>query len=174
MAQSTGSGLALSRKWNPSDTHLKAGGADAGWVLAALLGDGRVHAVAAPPFGQKATAYVSLVTSSVRQHFADLEQRREQQRLKQLHLRRTEDLNSIPFWVLSDIIYGELPEAMNEELVELINLRNEIWGHTFKGGWSLFSIHKLCSPTLRKKLHEFERRWEAFNACFTVGSWCIW
>jgi cytochrome P450 len=159
--------------YRDSDTHFKAGNVNAGWVLGELIGDGvgllsssdwkRVHAVVAPPFAQKATAYASLVMSRVQRHFAAIEQSREQQRLKPLHLKPTEDLNSIPFWVLSDIVYGELPGAMNEELAALIDLRNQIWAYTFKGGWSLLSIHKHCSPTVSKKLQEFEQRWEAFN-----------
>ncbi|KAL3449104.1 putative cytochrome P450 monooxygenase [Aspergillus insuetus] len=159
--------------YKDSDTHFKVGSANAGWVLGALLGDGvgllngskwkRVHSVVAPPFGQKATAYVDLVTSRVQRHFAEFEDRCAQHGMKPLQFRATEDLNSIPFWILKDIIYGELPDAMNRELTELIDLRNEIWAHTFKGGWSMFAVHKLFYPKLRRQLHEFESRWDAFN-----------
>jgi cytochrome P450 len=159
--------------YRDSDTHFKVGSANAGWVLGALLGDGvgllngdtwkRVHSVVAPPFGQKATAYVSLVTSRVQRHFAEFEQRCAEQDLKPLPLRATEDLNSFPFWILKDIVYGELPDAMNKELRELIELRNQIWLHTFKGGWSMFTVNKIFHPTVCRQLHEFESRWDAFN-----------
>ncbi|PYI31613.1 putative cytochrome P450 oxidoreductase [Aspergillus indologenus CBS 114.80] len=160
--------------YKDSDKHFKVNSANAGWVLGTLLGDGvgllngsdwkRVHTVVAPPFGQKATAYVDLVSSRVQRHFAEFEDRCVKQgRTTPLQLQATEDLSSFPFWVLKDIIYGELPDAMNQELTELIDLRNEIWSHTFKGGWSMFSFNKLFYPTLRRQLHEFEHRWEAFN-----------
>ncbi|KAL4802215.1 putative cytochrome P450 monooxygenase [Aspergillus unguis] len=160
--------------YRDSDTHFKAKNANAGWVLGELIGDGvgmqsssewkRIHAVVGPPLSQKATTYVSLAMSRIESGFAILEQRCGQNQSVPLHLKPTEDVNLIAFWVYCDVMYGQLPDkAMNEELLQLIDLRDDIWSYTFKGGWSQFSIQKHWMPAVRKKIHEFDQRWDIFN-----------
>ncbi|KAJ5517090.1 cytochrome P450 oxidoreductase [Penicillium freii] len=159
--------------YRDSDTHLKAGDLNAGWVLGELIGDGvgmlsgpdwkRVHTVVAPAFAQKASVYVPTVMARVERHFTAIEKTRMQGPRKEFLLKTAEDLNAIPFWIMSDIVYGQLPSAMEAELTDMIKLRNELWSYTFKGGWSLFSISKLCSPGIRNKLKMFDRRWDEFN-----------
>ncbi|PYH78669.1 cytochrome P450 [Aspergillus uvarum CBS 121591] len=154
-----------------SGDHLKASNLNGGWVMGDLVGDGvglisqghwkRVHAVVSPPFTQKATTYVPLVQSRVARQFNELYG--EYQAGEAWRLKPAEDLKLLPFWVISDLLYGELPPDMVQELLHITNLRTDVFQYAFKGGLSLFSVTKLFSPTIRAKLRVFHGRWAEFN-----------
>lgn len=136
-----------------------------------LVGDGvglisqehwkRVHAVVSPPFAQKPTTYVPFVQSRISRHFSNLY--REYESGKPLRIKPAEDLKLLPFWVISDLLYGELPPEMVEDLLHITDLRTDVFQYAFKGGLSLFAISKLFSPTIRNKLRVFHTRWADFN-----------
>ncbi|KAF3403878.1 Cytochrome P450 monooxygenase roqR [Penicillium rolfsii] len=154
-----------------SGDHQKASNLNAGWVMGDLVGDGvglisqehwkRVHAVVSPPFTQKATTYVSLVQSRISQQFHKLDGKHQDG--KQWRLKPAEDLKLLPFWVISDLLYGELPPDMVQELLAITDLRSDVFQYAFKGGLSLFSFMKVFSPTIRAKLRVFHTRWAEFN-----------
>ncbi|KAJ5442978.1 Cytochrome P450 [Penicillium cf. griseofulvum] len=154
-----------------SGNHYKASNLNGGWVMGDLVGDGvglisqghwkRVHAVVSPPFTQKPTAYVPFVQSRISSHFA--EQYMGCERGKTLRIKPAEDLKLLPFWVISDLLYGKLSPEMTEELLLITDLRTDVFQYAFKGGLSLFSISKIFYPAIRKKLHVFHTRWAHFN-----------
>ncbi|KAJ5310953.1 hypothetical protein N7476_006813 [Penicillium atrosanguineum] len=154
-----------------SGNHQKASNLNGGWVMGDLVGDGvglisqehwkRVHAVVSPPFARKPTAYVPFVQARITRHFSDLY--REYERGQSLRIKPAEDLKLLPFWVIGDLLYGELSPKMVEELLHITELRTDVFQYAFKGGLSLFSISKLFSPSLRNKLYVFHTRWASFN-----------
>jgi cytochrome P450 len=154
-----------------SGDHQKASNLNGGWVMGSLVGDGvglisrghwkHVHAVVSPPFTQKATTYVPLVQSRVVRQFDDLHGKFRVG--EAWHLKPAEDLKLLPFWVISDLLYGELPPEMVQELLHITDLRTDIFKYAFKGGLSLFSFTKIFSPTIRAKLRVFHGRWAEFN-----------
>ncbi|KAF4212307.1 hypothetical protein CNMCM8980_001799 [Aspergillus fumigatiaffinis] len=153
-----------------SGNHRKAPNLNGGWVMGELVGDGvglisqadwkRVHAVVSPPFAQRPITYVPLVQSRIDRHFAELSQSQDR---KTMRLRPAEDIKLLPFWVISDLLYGELPQPMVEELLRITELRTDVFQYAFKGGLSLFSISRWFSPAIRNKLHVFHTRWAEFN-----------
>lgn len=154
-----------------SGDHQKAFNLNGGWVMGDLVGDGvglisqghwkRVHAIVSPPFTQKATTYVSFVQSRVVRQFHELDGEHPDE--KEWRLKPAEDLKLLPFWVISDLLYGELAPEMVRELLEITDLRNDVFQYAFKGGLSLFSFTKVFSPTIRAKLRVFHTRWAEFN-----------
>ncbi|KAJ5563145.1 cytochrome P450 [Penicillium sp. DV-2018c] len=154
-----------------SGDHQKASNLNGGWVMGDLVGDGvglisqehwkRVHAVVSPPFTQKATTYVPLVQSRVVRQFNDLQ--KESDVAEAWHLKPAEDLKLLPFWIISDLLYGSLPPDMAQELLQITDLRTDVFQYAFKGGLSLFSFTKIFSPTIRAKLRVFYERWSEFN-----------
>ncbi|KAJ5795255.1 hypothetical protein N7457_001854 [Penicillium paradoxum] len=154
-----------------SGNHFKASNLNGGWVMGDLVGDGvglisqghwkRVHAVFSPPFTQKPTTYVPFVQSRIDRHFSELY--RQYEGGKVLRIMPAEDLKLLPFWVISDLLYGELSPGMVQELLQITDLRTDVFQYAFKGGLSLFWISKIFSPTIRNKLHVFHTRWANFN-----------
>ncbi|KAI2765354.1 hypothetical protein DTO012A8_9428 [Penicillium roqueforti] len=154
-----------------SSNHHKASNLNGGWVMGDLVGDGvglisqghwkRVHAVVSPPFTQKPTTYVPFVHSRISRHFSELYKQYEGG--KTLRIKPAEDLKLLPFWVISDLLYGNLSPEMTEELLHITDLRTDVFQYAFKGGLSLFSISKIFYPAIRNKLHVFHTRWANFN-----------
>ncbi|KAJ5048738.1 hypothetical protein NUH16_007247 [Penicillium rubens] len=154
-----------------SGNHRKASNLNGGWVMGDLVGDGvgliseghwkRVHAVVSPPFTQKPTTYVPFVQSRISRHFSELYPEDEGGRT--LRIKPAEDLKLLPFWVISDLLYGNLSPEMTEELLQITDLRTDVFRYAFKGGLSLFSISKIFYPDIRNKLHVFHTRWANFN-----------
>ncbi|KAF7169583.1 hypothetical protein CNMCM5623_002225 [Aspergillus felis] len=154
-----------------SGNHRKAPNLNGGWVMGDLVGDGvglisqghwkRVHAVVSPPFTQRHTTYVPLVQARVERHFTELGQIHTT--AQPMRIKPAEDLKLLPFWSISDLLYGELPAPMVTELVEITHLRTDVFQYAFKGGLSLFWISKFFSPQIRRKLRVFHHRWAEFN-----------
>lgn len=154
-----------------SGNHRKASNLNGGWVMGDLVGDGvglisqghwkRVHAVVSPPFTQKPTTYVPFVQARITRYFSELYQQYEGR--KTLRIKPAEDLKLLPFWVISDLLYGELSPSMVQDLLHITELRTDVFQYAFKGGLSLFSISKIFSPSIRNKLHNFHSRWANFN-----------
>ncbi|KAJ5602447.1 hypothetical protein N7537_005403 [Penicillium hordei] len=154
-----------------SGNHYKASNLNGGWVMGDLVGDGvglisqghwkKVHAVVSRPFTQKPTTYVPFVQSRISRHFSELY--KEDEGGKALRIKPAEDLKFLPFWVISDLLYGNLSSDMTEELLLITDLRTDVFQYAFKGGLSLFSISKIFYPGIRNKLHVFHTRWAKFN-----------
>lgn len=54
-------------------------------------------------------------------------------------LHPAEDLKFLPFWIVAEIFYGELPPHLSDWLKRLIPIREDL----FKGKQGAFSIHSL-------------------------------
>ncbi|KAL5359465.1 cytochrome P450 [Aspergillus floccosus] len=154
-----------------SGNHCKAPNLNGGWVMGDLVGDGvglisqghwkRVHSIVSPPFTQNSAAYIPLVQARIVQHFSEL--RKEYKRGEPLRMKPAAELKLLPFWIISDLLYGELSPEMAKELIDITNLRTDVFQYAFKGGLSLFSASKVFAPALRYKLHNFSTRWNEFN-----------
>lgn len=124
----------------------------------------KVHEVVATPFAQKPITYVSLVERRVRSSFETLQKRYEVSENKgQLNLRPASDLQMLPFLIISDILYGNLPANLEESLMRAVKLRTKIWESSFKGGLSLFRWGQFLQPSLRKEVQQFHVQWSQFN-----------
>lgn len=74
-----------------------------------------------------------------------------------------EDLKLLPFWIVAEIIYGELTPAMEASLIELVPLREDLFKHVIAGGLSRFSWFKHLPTTGNFLLREFQKKWSIFN-----------
>jgi cytochrome P450 len=76
-----------------------------------------------------------------------------------------QDLKYLPFWVVADLLYGEMSPAMETEMQELAELREKIWTRMIQGGLTRFAIACYLPWGPARELRVFKKRWEAFNRC---------
>jgi cytochrome P450 len=101
-------------------------------------------------------------------HFAHLLQQ-EGGRLSKGRINPVEDLRILPFWIVADVLYGELSVEMKSKLEGLIGVREVLFGHVIQGGLARFAISKYFPTKTNKELRDFKRRWAEFNELALAG-----
>ncbi|OCL06608.1 cytochrome P450 monooxygenase [Glonium stellatum] len=162
--------------FNDSDKHSKAVNNDAGWLMGELLGKclgllsgvewQKVRDVTITPFTHKNVAtYITRATEISREHFRDLQVSKG---LGKNAINPVDDLRFLPFWVLADIIYGELTSELKLVLKDLIPLRESLFKRMIEGGVTRFSYSQYLPTGTNKDLRKFKKKWTEFNdaACF--------
>ncbi|TPX07900.1 uncharacterized protein E0L32_010355 [Thyridium curvatum] len=162
----------LSGIFGDSDKHIKAAANDSGAYMDQLLGKciglisgaawRRVRAITETPFGYRTvSARLTHIESHVIQHFDGLHRTG---RLGQGALHPAEDMKMLPFWIVCELFYGQLPPELVGELVQLAPLREHIFHHVVQGGLTRFAWSKWLPIRANTELRAFQRRWRAFNA----------
>jgi cytochrome P450 len=121
----------------------------------------RVRSITAPRFSHKESAtYIPRIIEITENHFKELHKGGN---LSASELHPVQDLKFLPFWVIADILYGELTSEMVEELKDLIQIREALWARMIQGGMTRFSWTWLRPTKEAEKLQVFKKRWAAFN-----------
>lgn len=154
-----------------SDKHVKAINNNSGWLFGELLGQcvGLVSqnewrklrsATEAPFVHAKASRYLSHIDRHTRSVFEELQ---VSGRLSEGLLNPVDDLRMLPFWIIVEVIYGELNEMLRHELLALVPLRESIFSRMISGSWTRFWWSQYLPIRVVKDLREFQARWSAFN-----------
>ncbi|KAK7909122.1 hypothetical protein PG985_015000 [Apiospora marii] len=154
-----------------SDKHFKAVNNNSGYLMGQVLGkclgliSGQewkaVRAAIEQPFLRRnASNYVDMVEKHVIRYMEDLHLHGA---LDRGLLDPAEDLKLLPFWVVAEIIYGELSPQMTQDLRELAPLREALFRKVIAGGVSRFSFSRYLPTQANQLLAEFQGRWRSFN-----------
>ncbi|RAH65639.1 cytochrome P450 [Aspergillus aculeatinus CBS 121060] len=168
--------------FHDSGQHLKAQDMNAGWLAGALMGQclglvnqdrwARMRAAMAEPFHQRtAPSYIGLMEKRVQQALDAIEAQKLPSQPQpdgtpaaSFVVDPAQELLYLPFFILGDILYGAMDEAMERELRELAELRDALWKQAMGGGLARYAIGRyLPAPRRQRQLHEFHARWKAFN-----------
>lgn len=74
-----------------------------------------------------------------------------------------QDLKMLPFWIIADVIYGELSRDFERTLSELAPLREAVFRNVISGGLSRFSWSQYLPTEANRDLHKFKAKWSKFN-----------
>jgi cytochrome P450 len=154
-----------------SSAHSKAVNNNSGYMMSQLLGrclgliSGEewraVRNVTEIPFHHKASAqYLPIIERRTRRHFKELE---SEGLLSQGLIDPAEDLKMLPFWIVAEILYGELSADMEAQLRELAPIRERLFQHVVSGGLQRFSWSRYLPTKANQLLQDYKRRWATFN-----------
>lgn len=155
-----------------SDQHSKAINNDSGYLLGQLLG--RCVGLISPPEWQAVRAVME----------GPFRQRACQNKAGQIHdmvnsfletsyqggpfsagtLHPALDLKMLPFWIVCDLFYGQLPAQFTEELKGLITIREGLMKHAMSGGIVQFSLSRMLPTKANRDLRVFKSQWRRFNS----------
>ncbi|KAI1435782.1 cytochrome P450 [Xylaria sp. CBS 124048] len=154
-----------------SDKHTKAVNNNSGWLMGELLGRclglisgtryQKLRAATSSPWTQqRAPTYLGRISALTKEHFERLS---AGERLRKGLINPVADLRSLPFYIVADVIYGELSPALKRELESLAELRESLWQKMIQGGSARHSWGQYLPTKTTKDLAEFKRRWMEFN-----------
>ncbi|MCJ1380198.1 hypothetical protein MMC17_003301 [Xylographa soralifera] len=166
-----------------SDKHHKAIDNNSGFFFGELLGQcvgivsrdrwKTLKSVAEVPFLHKTVAnYVDLVEQRTRRYLTELQ---ATENLLEGLLDPVIDLKMLPFWVVSDILYGTLSPTMEQQLVHIAPRREELFRYAIRGGITRFRFSQYLPLAAMTELAWFKTSWTSFNkdACLhamTLGA----
>jgi cytochrome P450 len=161
----------LQQIFKDSDKHTKATNNNSGWLMSQVLGQcvglvsgevwRKIRAITEVPFQHKAVKdYVPSVQRCVQQYVQDL---REHARLSHGILDPAGDMKMLPFFVVAEIIYGELNPAMVADLRRLAPNRERLFKYVIGGGLARYSWSQFLPTAANHALREFRQAWRAFN-----------
>lgn len=110
----------------------------------------------------KSSSYIPLIQERVRRHFRKLEAENHQNE-KAMIVTPCKDLKLLPLWVLCDIIYGDLTEKMEQQLEEIVPLRESPWRQVISGKISRFTFSQYLPTSTNRDLRLFKEKWNRFN-----------
>jgi cytochrome P450 len=154
-----------------SDRHFKAVNNNSGYLMGEILGKcvglisqkqwKRVRVVCERPFLRPAVGgYIDDMKRRTRKHFDDL---RVNSKLSGGIIDPAQDLKYLPFWIVADIIYGELPPAIEEELKVLAPKREALFKHVIEGGLPRFEWSRHLPTVANRELAAFKAQWSSLN-----------
>lgn len=157
-----------------SDRHLKAVNNNSGYLLSEILGRcvglisqdewKRVRAVTEAPFTRNTTttSYLPLMQRRTHRHLAELQQGSANLTKGLIH--PAKDLKMLPFWIVAEIIHGELDGPVETQLRELAPLRENLFNqHVIRGGVGRFHWSKYLPTEGNRQLTIFQKAWRQFN-----------
>ncbi|PVI02683.1 cytochrome P450 [Periconia macrospinosa] len=156
-----------------SHMHLKGKSMNSGWLCGEILGSciGLLNQsdweAARTPFistfhRNKSPSYIPLIQERVRRQFNKIEAENHPNE-KAVILNPSKDLKLLPLWVLCDIIYGDLTEAMEKQFEEIIPLRESLWRQVISGKISRFTLSQYLPTSTNRDLRLFKEKWDRFN-----------
>ncbi|PSK42016.1 Cytochrome P450 94C1 [Elsinoe australis] len=74
-----------------------------------------------------------------------------------------QDLKMLPFWIIAEILYGRLTQVMENELQDMVPLREGLFRYFLRGGLTRYAWSRYLPTTANRELAEFKTRWRAFN-----------
>ena len=154
-----------------SDKHRKAVNNNSGFYLGELLGQcvglvsGKnwktLKSVVDGPFQQTTvTTYVDLVEQRTRRYLTELSAKES---FSNGVLDPVMDLKMLPFWVVSDVVYGTLSPALEQQLVGVAPRREELFKHAISGGITRFWFSRYLPLAAIRELWWFKSAWVTFN-----------
>ncbi|CAD6584966.1 MAG: hypothetical protein ASARMPREDX12_001803 [Alectoria sarmentosa] len=154
-----------------SDQHLKAVNNNAGWLMGEILGScvglisgsewQTLRTVTEGPFLHKEAAnHISRIELRTKKHFHYLHM---QGKLDQGLINPVDDLKFLPFWIVADIVYGELSPEMEAKLKQIIPVRESLFRRMIAGTLSRFQVSRYLPTATNRELCEFKEKWAAFN-----------
>ncbi|KAI4154654.1 MAG: hypothetical protein LQ340_001541 [Diploschistes diacapsis] len=157
-----------------SDKHSKAVDNNSGFFMHQLLGDcvglisthawRRVRAVVEPPFHYSVSQnHVDLIESEIHQHLDGLSSSSASSLRRRGVIDPVADFKMLPFFIVTRIIYGDLPEPMKAELRRLAPIREKLFHHVVAGGLMRFRWARHLPTAANRDLAAFRAAWEAFN-----------
>ena len=161
----------LQAVFKDSNRHFKAVNSNSGYLMSQVLGQcvglisgtewRDVHNITEVPFlHSKTTNYIPLAIRRTEQCFLNLHAHSQ---LNEGLINPTGDLKLLPFWIVAEILYGDLSSEQEKELRELIPLREELFKHVIKGGVVRMWWSKYLPIEANRSLDRFKARWVAFN-----------
>lgn len=161
----------LQQTFKDSDNHIKATNNDSGWLMSQVLGQcvglvsgedwRKVRAITEVPFQHKSVKnYVFSVQRCVQQYMEDL---RKNARFSHGILDPAGDMKMLPFFVVAEIIYGELSPDMVSDLRRLAPTRERLFKYVISGGLARYSWSRFLPTAANRTLREFKEAWRAFN-----------
>lgn len=157
--------------FSDSDRHTKAFNNNSGYLMSMLLGNclglvsvkqwKAVRSGIIKPFEwQSVKDYVPLVQKHIDRLF---EQNLGGEILYKRLLDPAEDLKMLPFWIVAEILYGELDQDMVTELKDIVPLREGLFKRMISGGLTRFSLSRYLPIVVNRDMAAFQRRWRTFN-----------
>ena len=154
-----------------SDRHFKATNNNSGYLFSQILGScvgmisqddwKRVRAIVEPAFSRDASKrYVSLIVGRTSQYMQEL---RTLPLISNGYIDPARDLKMLPFWVIAEIIYGQLSPKMEAELKSIARVREELYKYVIAGGLVRFAWSKYLPIAANKLLRSFRSQWLSFN-----------
>ena len=161
----------LQQIFKDSDKHIKAANNNSGWLMSQMLGQcvglvsgedwRKVRAITEVPFQHKVVKdYVPSVQRCVQQYMQDLH---EHGKLSQGLLDPAGDMKMLPFFVVAEIIYGELSPDMVVDLRRLAPDRERLFKYVIAGGLARYSWSQFLPTAANHALQQFRQAWRAFN-----------
>lgn len=121
----------------------------------------KVRAITEVPFQHKAVKdYVFSVQSCVQQYMQNLH---VHAKLSQGILDPAGDMKMLPFFVVAEVIYGELSPDMVADLRKLAPNRERLFKYVIAGGLARYSWSKFLPTSANHALRGFRQAWRAFN-----------
>ncbi|KAK2752874.1 hypothetical protein FQN54_008027 [Arachnomyces sp. PD_36] len=74
-----------------------------------------------------------------------------------------QDLELLSFWIIAEILYGELSVEQENELAQLVPLREKVFTYSMNGGLVRMWWSKYLPTDANRSFKEFKSRWWAFN-----------
>ncbi|KAK5637484.1 hypothetical protein RRF57_013199 [Xylaria bambusicola] len=154
-----------------SDKHSKAASNNSGYLMSKLLGSclglisGKewkaVRSGIKRPFEQQSMSdHVYLIQNHITRYFQET---LNDSLLRTGLLDPAEGLKMLPFWIVADILYGELDEEMVSDLKAIVPLRESLFTQIINGGLTRFSLSRFLPTAANKRMAAFQARWRAFN-----------
>ncbi|RWA08685.1 hypothetical protein EKO27_g6429 [Xylaria grammica] len=157
--------------FSDSDKHTKALNNNSGYLMSELLGkcvgliSGKqwetVRSGFKGSFGRKSVSdYIPLARKHIARHFREV---LGDDLLRRGLLDPAKDLKMLPFWIVAEILYGELDDDMVAELRDIVPLREGLFKRIIDGGLTRFSLSRFLPTETNTAMKTFQARWRAFN-----------
>ncbi|KAF2106360.1 cytochrome P450 monooxygenase [Lophiotrema nucula] len=157
--------------FSDSHKHRKAVDNNSGYLMSQVLGHcvglisgnewSILRKITEVPFQHKAVGnYANDIQIQVRKYLNDL---RKNSHLGQGLLDPALDTKMLPFFVVAQIFYGALSPQLVQDLRDLAPLREKLFYHVIKGGFSRFSVSQYFPTQPNTLLQDFQAQWRRFN-----------
>ncbi|KAJ5751315.1 cytochrome P450 oxidoreductase GliC [Penicillium manginii] len=128
-----------------SHLHAKSFNFDAGWLFGELVGKAvgllsgqdwnRVRDVFAPSFHRtKVDEFLPVIQRRVKQCLDELHASPKVHPNGALIISPADDLRLLSFWVLCDIMYGDMTPEMEANMLKIVGEREQVWANVTAGG----------------------------------------
>lgn len=157
-----------------SHLHAKSFNFDAGWLFGELVGKAvgllsgqdwnRVRDVFAPSFHRtKVDEFLPVIQRRVKKCLDELHASPKVHANGTLIIRPADDLRLLSFWVLCDIMYGDMTPEMEANMLKIVDERERVWANVTAGGLSRLSIGRYLPNASKRTLKLFRSHWYQFN-----------
>lgn len=108
----------------------------------------------------RVAASLSRITAITREHLKDLNLHG---RLAKGMIDPAKDLRMLSFWIVAEMLYGDLTPDLRSQLQSLIPLRESLFNQVILGGVTRFSWSRFLPTSTNRDLDLFQERWRQFN-----------